>query len=177
VIYRLIESLQIPFATSEWIATGERNVDIVYEIETNPLQILTDSVVGSEDLIRVGFFSEDGSGGAVFVKFTDPPQYAIGWCIHPDWVTFTNMPVEDTRVWTITKTATSLALVCNGVEIFNYLFSESTNSACVTRWSGDMVTIRFMSSDNVVDTASDKYRAKPTGNFLQLLTCFYSYVH
>ena len=152
-------------------------MNIQYDLHNNPLQILTDSVVGSEDLIRVGFFSEDSLGGSVLVKFTDPPQYAIGWCIHPDWVTFTNMPVEDTRVWTITKTATSLALVCNGVEIFNYLFSESAKSNCVPKWSGDMVTIEFMSDISRVDTASDKYRAKPTGNSLQLLTCFYSYVH
>jgi len=147
-----------------WTATGERGVDIVYEIETYPLQIVTDSVVGSEDLIRVGFYSEDSLGGAVYVKFTDPPQYSIGSCIYSDWVTFANMPVEDTRVWTITKTATSLALVCNGVEIFNYLFSESAKSNCVPKWSGDMVTIKFRSSSNGIDTASDKYRAKPSGN-------------
>ena len=165
---------------SDWIATGERNVAIEYDIETNPLQILTDSVVGSEDLIRVGFLSEDSVGGAVHVKFTDPHQYRIGWCIQPDWVTFTNMPVEDTRVWTITKTATSLVLVCNGVEIFNYLFSESTNSDCVLQWSGDMVTIKFMSTTYGVDTASDKYRAKPTGRLslmLSLKSSFKAYLH
>ena len=139
-------------------------MNIQYDLHNNPLQILTDSVVGSEDLIRVGFYPEDGVGGNVMVKFTDPPQYTIGWCIFPDWVTFTNMPVEDTRVWTITKTATSLVLVCNGVEIFNYLFSESADSNCVPKWSGDMVTIEFMSDISRVDTASDKYRAKPSGN-------------
>ena len=155
-------------------------MNIQYDLHNNPLQILTDSVVGSEDLIRVGFLSEDGSGGAVFVKFTDPPQYAIGWCIHPDWVTFTNMPVEDTRVWTITKTATSLALVCNGVEIFNYLFSESTRSDCVPKWSGDKVKIKFRSSSSSIDNASDKYRAKPTGRLslmLSLKSSFKEYLH
>ena len=106
--------------------------------------------------------------GDINVHFLDPPKYQIGWC--ESYVAFTNMPAENIRVWTITKTTTSLALVCNGVEIFNFAFSEASKSKCVPRWGGDKVeAIKFVSDTWGDDTASDKYRAKPTGNFLQLL--------
>ena len=136
---------------------------IDYDIETYPLQIMTDSVVGSEDLIRMRFFNESEAGAGGFrVKFADPPQYKIGWC-STDWVTFTNIPEEQVRTWTITKTDTSVILACNGVEIVNYLFSESTTDDCVSYWSRDGVKMKFMSEIDDIDTASDKYRAKPTG--------------
>ena len=135
---------------------------IDYDIEDNPLQIMTDSVVGSEDLLRVGFYTQDDTySGDMYVKFTDPPQYWIGYC-NADWVTFT-APEEQVRTWTITKTETSVVLACNGVEIVNYLFSESTRDVCVSYWSRDATKMKFRSNSNGIDTASDKYRAKPTG--------------
>ena len=135
---------------------------IAYDIETYPLQIMTDSVVGSEHLLRVGFYTADGSSAAALqVKFTTPPSYFIGRCT--DWVTFTNIPEEQVRTWTITETETSVILACNGVEIVNYLFSESTNDNCVPYWSRNAEKMMFRSDSSGIDTASDEYRAKPSG--------------
>ena len=126
---------------------------IDYDIETYPLQIRTDSVVGSEDLIRVVFHTADGSNaGGIRVKFTDPPQYDIGYCT--EWVTFT-APEEQVRTWTITKTDASPILVCNGVEIVAY-------GSCVSQWSKDAAKIYFTSSD----TASEEYRTQPSGKWI-----------
>ena len=72
------------------------------------------------------------------VKFTDPPAYYIGYCSN-QFVEITNMPAEDTRVWTFTRTSSSLALACNGVEIFNYEFSSSSKEICADERSGDKV--------------------------------------
>ena len=136
---------------------------IDYDIEDNPLQIMTDSVVGSEDLLRVGFYTQDDSYcGDMCVKFTNPPQYWVGSCNNDMEITFT-APEGQVRTWTITKTETSVVLACNGVEIVNYLFSESTRDVCVSYWSRDVVKMKFMSNNNDIDTASNKYRAKTTG--------------
>ena len=136
---------------------------IDYDIEDNPLQILTDSVIGGGDLLLVGFYTEDtDSSGDMWVKFLDPLQYWIGYCTTNDWVTFT-APEEQVRTWTITKTDTSVILTCNGVEIVNYLFSESTRDNCVSRWSNDAAKIKFIANSNGIDTASDEYRTKPIG--------------
>ena len=118
--------------------------------------------MGSEDLLWVAFSAEEHtSAGAIYVVFTDPPRYWIGSC-NTDWVNFT-APEEQVRTWTITKTETSVIVVCNGVEIVNYLLSESTRDNCVSRWSRDAVKMKFISNNNSIDTASDEYRAKPTG--------------
>ena len=135
---------------------------IDYDIETYPLQIMTDSVVGSEDLLRVGFDTADGSSASgLKVKLTTPPSYVIGYCT--TWVTFTNIPEERVRTWTITETETSVILACNGVEIVNYLFSESTKDTCVPYWSRNAEKMMFRSDSAGIDTASDEYRAKPSG--------------
>ena len=97
------------------------------------------------------------------MKFSNPPQYKIGWCT--DLVDFT-APEEQVKVWTITETETSVVLTCNGVEIVNFQYSDSTKNKCVPKWSSDATKIIFKDENNGggTDTASDKYRAKPTGN-------------
>ena len=160
---------------SDWTAAGEREVNINYDIEDNPLQIRTDSLVGSEDLIRVHFRAENGTGaGGVRVKFTDPPQYHITWC-SSHWENFT-APEEQLRTWTITVSDSSVILTCNGVEIVNYLFSESTRDDCVSHWNRDVVKMKFMSNNDGTDTASDEYRAKPIGKHANMGTLYLSHL-
>eukprot|EP00116_Pleurobrachia_bachei_P015522 sb/3475784/ len=91
--------------------------------------------------------------GGVGVKFTKPIQYVIGFCntsllpVQP--------PEEVDKIWTIQKTATAVRIDCNGVEVLNYQFSDSSESSCVSRWGGDVVEkILFYA----YDTASDSYR-------------------
>ena len=91
------------------------------------------------------------------MKFSSPMEYAIGYCTG-----LTSLPVQPPnkvdKMWTIRKTATALNIECNGVEVLNYLFSDSSNSECVTNWGGDAVEkIQFYPDD----TASDGYRAMP----------------
>ena len=97
----------------------------------------------------------------VLVKFSSPVQFYISYCT--DW---TSLPVQPPDVldktWTILKTTTTLNIKCNGVEVLNYQFSDSGESQCVSQWGGDVVDkIKF---SYPYDTASDSYRAKPTGN-------------
>eukprot|EP00116_Pleurobrachia_bachei_P006987 sb/3467249/ len=133
-----------------------RGTYIPFDLESTPLQIKTDSTAGSKELIKV-----NTNSGAVFVKFTSPIQYGIDYCAG-----YTTLPVqppdEVDKIWTIRKTATALSIECNGVEVLNYQFSDGSSSYCVAYWGGDVVEkIAFL---NYYATASDSYRAKPTGN-------------
>eukprot|EP00116_Pleurobrachia_bachei_P010152 sb/3470414/ len=65
-------------------------------------------------------------------------------------------PVEVDKIWMISKTATAYIITCNGVEVVNYLFADSSNNYCVKHsGSGDVEKIKF----NGEDLASDFYRA------------------
>ena len=137
-----------------------RNNTISFDLESTPLQIKTDSITGSGEWIAVTAHTEDESYiGGVWVQFSSPVQYFIDYCTSP----WTSLPVqppdEEDKTWTIRKTATTLSIECNGVEVLNYQFSDSSNGNCVSKWGGDVVDkILFNSS---YDTASDSYRAKP----------------
>nr|AFK75461.1 putative secretory peptide-51 [Pleurobrachia bachei] len=135
--------------TGDWIA-----VKIPWDLEATPLQIKTNSTLGSVDLIYVNMYDKDGSKiGFVIVKFSSPMQYNIGYC--SDWTDLpVQPPVEVEKIWTITKTETVLIIACNNVEVLNYLFADSSNNKCVLQWDGDVVEIMFRD-----DTASDFYRA------------------
>ena len=131
---------------------------IPWDLEAIPLQIKTDSALGSDERIWVWMYNEDGSFiGTVIVKFSSTMQYWIGSCTS----TYTDLrvqpPVEVDKIWTITKTETAVIITCNNVEVLNYLFADGSNSDCVKRWDGNVVEqILF---DSSIDTASDFYRA------------------
>ena len=93
-------------------------------------------------------------------------EYAINSCEN-----FIELPVqppeEVDKIWTFKKTSTTLSIDCNGVEVLNYEFSNSSWTACVSTWGGDVVG--KISFDSHSDTASDSYRAygkkqEPTGS-------------
>jgi len=157
---------------SEWTTVDEYEVAIGFDLESRPLQIVTDSVLGSDELLRVEFQPEEGlMGHGLQVEFTNPPQYKIGPCT-TGWVTF-SLSDTQTRTWTITKTNNeAVSLSCNGVEIFNYLFSASSKDNCVERWTTDVVKMKFKSGSSGTDTASDEYREKSTGRWEALYDIF-----
>ena len=134
-----------------------RNMKIDYDLEAHPLRIKTDSVVGSDEQVYVLLYKADDSYiGFITLTLSNPPQYYIASCTYstPSPVT---PPAEQDKIWTITKTASAWKVECNGVEVLNFLFSESTRSICVTTWSQDVGKITFYSQD----TASDGYLPQP----------------
>ena len=135
---------------------------IPWDLEGTPLQIKTDSTVGSDERIRVSMYNKDSSFigsyiGNVVVEFSSTVQYYIGYCT-TDWTDLpVQPPVEVDKIWTITKTETAIIITCNNVEVLNYLFANGSDSRCNQTWGGDVVEeIRF-SGD--FDTASDFYKA------------------
>eukprot|EP00116_Pleurobrachia_bachei_P010086 sb/3470348/ len=154
--------------TADWTAV-ERGVNIPWDLEGTPLQIKTDSTLGSDNQIRVYIMLK--SYGYVNVKFSSPiMQYYISYCTS-GWTNLpVQPPVEVDKIWTITKTETTLTITCNNVEleVLNYSVAGSN---CVLHWGGDVVEeIRF---DETFDIASDYYRAGDVLNIVYT-TKYYS---
>ena len=134
-----------------------RDVFYTHDLETTPLQIKTDSAAGSENQFTVFFYTaEEEDSGVVYVRLDDPPQYDIGGCIQSSWTDFpVALPAEQTKIWTIVETATSVKVFCNEVDVVTYTFSDSSIDECVPTWSKETAKIKFAT----YDTASDQFRA------------------
>ncbi|XP_063686416.1 uncharacterized protein LOC134820124 [Bolinopsis microptera] len=144
---------------SNWLPV-KREVKIEWDLESTPLEIRTNSVLGSDNMVYVDFYSAGGEfAGAVALFFTSTPQYNLSWC-----TSSTNFPVNlpstADKVWRITRTAgVRVVIHCNEVEVLNIMISLATcdGSWWSTIWNTDVAKIKFSSSD----TASDYYRTQP----------------
>ena len=138
----------------------QRGVTIDYDLEGTPLEIKTDSELGSNEYVFVYLYSAGGDKtGYVYLYFSSAMQYQLGYCTYT-----TNLPTAPpstaNKVWRITLTRSSgvrVQIHCNGVEVLNLLLSDRTcgYSSWSTTWNRDVEKIWFHSR---WDTASDKYR-------------------
>eukprot|EP00116_Pleurobrachia_bachei_P013993 sb/3474255/ len=134
---------------------------IPFDLKRDPLQIKTDSTIGSKEQISPHMYTADDKLiGGVTVRFNSPMKYSIGHCTGTG--DLPPLPVqpgdEVNKIWIIRKTNTTLSIECNGVEVLNYQFSDSNESDCETRWEEDVMKIKFTQ----YGTASDSYGEKPT---------------
>ena len=139
------------------------------DLETIPLEIKTDSTIGSGDHVYVRFYTSGGRGiyvGRVQISFSSTPQYEISPCMY-GWTNFpVRLPTEVEKVWRITLNRNSgirLLIHCNNIEVVNILMSSSTcsDSSWSKYWSRTVGYIWFGSPSS--NTASDYYRAGQTG--------------
>jgi hypothetical protein len=146
------------------LAVTDSQLLIDHDLETIPLEIKTDSTIGSEDLVRVDFYdSRNFRTGGFELTLTNPPQYFVDFCITSDSNFSTILPAATDKIWKLTLNRTSdirLIIHCNEEEVLNFLISDST---CSFRhwsyvWNKKVTKIKF---DLDRDTASDFYR--PTG--------------
>jgi hypothetical protein len=137
-----------------------------YDLENNPLEIMTDSVLGSNDRLYVSFYSAGGPVGTVSIYFrNNSVQYAFGYCSgsHGHTPFTSQLPSKTDKIWKITLIRTSsitLKIYCNGVELVNVVLSDTTcsdNRWSIT-WSRDVEKIQFSGSGPSGDNASDHYR-------------------
>jgi hypothetical protein len=144
------------------LAVPDRNPKIDHDLETTPLEIKTDSILGSEDTMRVDFYdSNKTQAGGFVLLLTSPPQYYVWLCSGSYKTLQTHLPAATDKIWRLTLTRTSgirLIIHCNEEEVLNFLISDST---CIEKnwsayWNRKVTKIWFD-----LDTASDFYR--PTG--------------
>ncbi|KAL5257686.1 hypothetical protein ACHWQZ_G012567 [Mnemiopsis leidyi] len=140
-----------------WVAVKQD-----FDLETTPLEIKTDSVLGSGDQMYMYFCTSEGvRAGGIGLLFTSTPQYYLYYCsLKTNFPT--DLPVARDKVWRIGITRTSgirLQIHCNDVEVLNILMSDTTCSnkkwSWIKYWTRVKNKIYFTSED----TASDYYRA------------------
>ena len=154
--------------TTGWIAV-QRGVDIIdFSLEQYSLDIKTDSTVGSDDYVRMGFNSQEGHAGGLRLYFYSTPQYYIGYCSSADTNFLTDLPTATDKVWRVTRTSgIRLVVHCNEVEVLNTLISDETcgRNDWSTYWSRSIAKIKFTASD----TASDFYKPVKQGNCVYVI--------
>ena len=146
-----------------WTAV-QRSSLIPHDLENTPLEIKTDSTLGSGDTVDVWFRTTQGVYAGVVISFSSTPQYWLSYCSTSRTNFPSNLPSEVDKIWRITLDRTAgirLKIHCNGVEVLNVLISDNTcyRSDWRKYWSRDVEKIKFPS----YDTASEYYRAGETG--------------
>ena len=134
---------------------------IDYDLPNNPIEISTDSTIGSGDSVYLETLdAQDKYAGGVHISFSSSGIYDVNGCLDRIYVDFsTYLPDTTNKVWriTITKDAgTRLVIHCNDIEMLDITASDSvcTNSIWRSYFDRDMVKIYFDSNDK----ATDKYR-------------------
>ena len=132
-----------------------------YDLETTPLEIKTDSVLGSNEQMFLVLYSAGGEWtGSIQILFKSTVQYGFGWCSRGSYTDFpATLPSSKDKIWRITLTRTSgvrLRINCNDVEVLDVVLSDRvcSDNRWSTNWNGDVERIEFRSRD----TASDHYR-------------------
>ena len=144
-----------------WTAV-QRGVKINFDLENYPLQIRTDSVAGSNEKVRVWFYTaQESRVGGVRIFFSDPPKYKLVHCTSP--INFpTSLPSETDKVWTITLIMSSgprVTIHCNDKEVLDVVLTDTvcsdSESDWSAKWSKKAEMIYFHPVHN---TAADFYR-------------------
>ncbi|KAL5251901.1 hypothetical protein ACHWQZ_G014885 [Mnemiopsis leidyi] len=156
----------------DWKAV-QRGIYIPLDLENTPLEIKTDSALGSGDRVWVNFFtSQRELTGGVGIFFTSTPQYHLSRSSSSRTNFTTNLPVEVEKIWRITVDKTAgigVKIHCNGVEVVNVLLSDTSGEGY---WSKDWSywrdrNVEQMYFSSVFDKASDYHRAVQTGIFFE----------
>ena len=150
--------------SDDWTAV-QRSSLIPHDLETTPLEIKTNSTLGSKDKVSVRFYTTQREGvGGVDIYFTSTTQYWLPYCSSSRKNFTSNLPREVDKIWSITLDKTAgirLQIHCSGVEVVNILLSDNTCNKSYWRkhWSRNVEIMYFFP----YDTASDYYRAVQTG--------------
>ena len=147
-----------------WTAVGQRNQAIDFQLQSTPLQIHTNSEIGSGDLIWAQFYDSDDTSRGLTVSFVSPPNYDMGYCKGDTEIPLSKLGTNKNRIWTIEKENTKIKVACNGILIFEYDPQLSSDQECREKWAQDTSSLKFGSTSSETDTASDFYRAYTTGN-------------
>ena len=123
------------------------SVLINYDMEAAPLQIRTAPTV--KDLV-IKFDSMGGVDRYLDLGWSEGDQmYYVGWCTASLRPFLNSVHSESRKIWTVTKTATSLIVESDGVEVMNYLFAsvdQSDKAACIDNYAKQVSQILFQSN-------------------------------
>ena len=134
-------------------------MNIDQDLENSPLYVKTDSVVGSDEIIEVKFFTAQGAeAGGILIHFKSFPQYMLHFCKSSSNIPIV-LPSATDKVWRIILTRSPeirLIIHCNDVVVINVLISDCDDGEWTTYWTRDVERIQFL----YLDTASDFYSSQ-----------------
>ena len=131
----------LPFP--EWITP---QAGVKYNLTSGQTLELKTTTNQDEQIIVIYFdFPHDGEGYFINWKCTDVHYstwiYVIRHCMTNSWNPYkylTGVPRDQIKVWQITKTQTSLLVVCNGVTVLDFNFATDYRdgySNCHNKWT------------------------------------------
>jgi hypothetical protein len=138
----------------------QRDVKFDHDLESTSLEIKTNSALGSNDKVKVNFFTAGKEGAGAFeLKFETPVKYYLDFCISSYETLSSLTHITACTIWKITltrKPEVILAIHCDEKRVLNTVISSKTCShGSWSKWTRRVEKIRFSSQD----TASDYYRA------------------
>ena len=131
-------------------------------LSNNPIEISTDSTLGSGDFMFLGTRDAQGTyAGGVYIKFTPSVRYQFNGCTENYLLFPTNLPdaTNMNKVWRITFTkdaATRLVIHCDDIEMLDITASDSVCTDPAWRSYDDRDTVKIYFGKGF--KATDKYR-------------------
>ena len=137
----------------------ERDTVLNVDLDVTPLQIKTNSTLGSGEEVVVYLYDEQGTqSGGFLIRFLSQPKYAVVRC-HKTYASFPNaLPVDDNKVWTIEKTTYGLTFTCNGELVVNIVLSDDVCDYDEWRSFWINKNRKLMKFDSKLDTASEYWK-------------------
>ena len=104
---------------------------IDFDFDKYPIQLKTDSEIGSGEAIDIVFYTSTETSvknwenvGYIWIIFRDPMEYNVYPCTN-GWDTFdVAIPEETNKIWEIVKTTSDLRIICNNVEVAKIEFDQ-----------------------------------------------------
>ena len=137
----------------------KRNELILHDLENFPLEILSNSEIGGNEFIRVTLFDANKARiSHMYFDFREISHNFVYWEIMcKDAATRiykSDLPDTPNKVWKVTKTESFIRLQCNGQNVAEVNFDESSSTlsdTCKDLAKQDVHYIRIRNDD----TASD----------------------
>ena len=121
-----------------------KSVNINLDLEITPLQIMTNTLLGHSDNVRIYIV---GVNGFITINFRHK-IFQIDTCGH--YAFPSHLLEERIKIWTISRTKEALTVLCNGVEVLNMVYAEY-DKYCTRKWTKDSTIIKLWSDDLASD--------------------------
>ena len=149
---------------TDWLEV-QHGVKIDYDLENSPIEVKTNSLPGSGDVVGLYLYKDQWTqAGGIVLRFADsPPTFTLNTCTSSQRAYLTELPSGSYKVWKITLSrisgARKLVIHCNDLEVVNILMSDENCGRAEWRdqWSIDVMKISFQTWDS----ASEGYRTAP----------------
>ena len=154
---------------SEWTEV-ERNTFVNLDLETQELQIKSDSKLDTNEIITVDLYAGTSYESFFSIGFKETVKFAIGYCSIAqqrvyEWLDFEIEPTSEiNKIWRIKEKSdhSELYIYCNDVLVLTYVYADSPHQpGCVDNTGKpDVTAIQFYveTDGSLSDTASDFYR-------------------